>query len=165
MPRVTACKNRGGPGHLSKLQPRPRALSLAQSLQKGSDERGAAAEPGAHRSTSAEKAQPERTHRAQDTLHSVGVSGQKWTRGKGRRRHWHPLQDPRLENPMDGGAWRAAAHGVAKSRTRLSGFTVTFHFHALKETAARSSVPAWRISGTRGLGGLPSMGSHGVGHD
>ena len=54
---------------------------------------------------------------------------------------------------------------VVKSQTRLREFAFTFHFHALKETAARSSVPAWRISGTRGLGGLPSMGSHGVGHD
>jgi len=51
-----------------------------------------------------------------------------------------------LENPMDGGAWWAAVHGVAKSRTRLSDFTFTFHFHALeKETATNSSVLAWRI--------------------
>ena len=67
---------------------------------------------------------------------------------------------------MDGGAWWAAVHGVAKSRTRLSNFTFTFHFHALeKEKATHSSVLAWRIPGTGEPGGLPSMGSHRVGHD
>ena len=67
---------------------------------------------------------------------------------------------------MDGGAWWAAVHGVAKSQTRLSDFTFTFHFHALeKEMATHSSVLAWRIPGTREPGGLPSMGSHRVGHD
>ena len=67
---------------------------------------------------------------------------------------------------MDGGAWRATVHGVAKSRTRLSDFTFTFHFHALeKEMATHSSVPAWRIPGMGEPGGLPSMGSHRVGHD
>ena len=67
---------------------------------------------------------------------------------------------------MDGGAWWAAVHGVAKSRTRLSDFTFTFHFHALeKETATQASVLAWRIPGTVEPGGLPSMGSHRVGHD
>ena len=77
-----------------------------------------------------------------------------------------PLQYSCLENPMGGGAWWAAVHGVAKSRTRLSDFTFTFHFHALeKETATHSSVLAWRIPGMGGPGGLPSMGSHGVGHD
>ena len=73
-----------------------------------------------------------------------------------------------LENPMDGGAWWAAVHGVAKSQTRLSDFTFTFTFHfpALeKEMATHSSVLAWRIPGTGGPGGLPSMGSHRVGHD
>ena len=76
------------------------------------------------------------------------------------------LQYSCLENPMDGGAWWAAVHGVAKSRTRLSDFTFTFHFHALeKEMAAHSSVLAWRIPGTGEPGGLPSMGSHGVGHN
>ena len=55
---------------------------------------------------------------------------------------------------------------VAKSRTRLSDFTLTFHFHALeKEMATHSSVLAWRIPGTAEPGGLPSMGSHRVGHD
>ena len=67
---------------------------------------------------------------------------------------------------MDGGAWCAAVHGVAKSRTRLSDFTVTYHFHALeKEMATHSSVLAWKILGTVEPGGLPSMGSHRVGHD
>ena len=66
---------------------------------------------------------------------------------------------------MDGGAWGAAVHGLAKSRTRLS-FTFTFHFLALeKEMATHSSVLAWRIPGTGGPGGLLFMGSHRVGHD
>ena len=77
-----------------------------------------------------------------------------------------PLQYSCLENPMDGGAWQAPVHGVAKSRERLSDFTLTFHFHALeKEMATRSSVLAWRIPGTVEPDGLPSMGSHRVGHD
>ena len=76
------------------------------------------------------------------------------------------LQYSCLENPMDGGAWWAAVHGVAKSWTRLSGFTFTFHFHALKkEMATHTSVLAWRIPGTGEPGGLLSMGSHRVGHD
>ena len=71
-----------------------------------------------------------------------------------------------LENLMDGGAWWAAVHGVAKSQTRLSDFTFTFHFHALeKEIATHSSVLAWRIPGAGEPGGLPSLGSHRVGHD
>ena len=75
-----------------------------------------------------------------------------------------PLQYSWLENPIDGGAWWAAVHGVAKSRTRLSNFT--FHFHALeKEMATHSSVPAWRIPGMGEPSGLPSMGSHRVRHD
>ena len=77
-----------------------------------------------------------------------------------------PLQYSCLENPMDGGAWWAAVHEVAQSRTRLSDFTFTFHFHALeKEMATRSSVLAWRIPGTGKPSGLLSMGSHRVGHD
>ena len=72
----------------------------------------------------------------------------------------------RLKNHMDGGAWKAAVHGVAKSWTRLSNFTFTFHFHALeKEGATHSSVLAWRIPGTGEAGGLPSVGSHRVGHN
>ena len=67
---------------------------------------------------------------------------------------------------MDGGAWWAAVHGVAKSRTRLRDFTLTFHFHALeKEMATQSSVLAWKIPGMGEPGGLPSMGLHRVGHD
>ena len=76
-----------------------------------------------------------------------------------------PLQYSYLENLMDGGAWEAAVHGVAKSQTRLSDFTFTFHFHALKEMATHSSVLAWRIPGTAEPGELPSLGSHRVGHD
>ena len=77
-----------------------------------------------------------------------------------------PLQYSCLENPMGGGAWEAAVHGVAKSRTWLSDFTFTFHFHELeKDMATHSSVLAWRIPGTGAPGGLPSMGSHRVGHD
>ena len=77
-----------------------------------------------------------------------------------------PLQYSCLENPMDGGAWWAAVHGDATSRTQLSDFTFTFHFHAMeKEMAAHSSVLAWRIPGTAEPGGLLSMGSHRVGHD
>ena len=71
-----------------------------------------------------------------------------------------PLQYSCLENPMDGGAWLAAVHGVMKSRTRLSDFAFTFHFNALeKEMATHSSVLAWRIPGTGEPGGLPSMWS------
>ena len=67
---------------------------------------------------------------------------------------------------MDGGPWWAAVRGVAKSRIRLSDFTSTFHFHALeKEMATNSSVLAWRIPETGEPGGLPSMGSHRVGHN
>ena len=67
---------------------------------------------------------------------------------------------------MDRGAWRAAVHGVAEGQTRLSNFTFTFYFHALeKEMATHFSVLAWRIPGTGESGGLPSMGSHRIGHD
>ena len=77
-----------------------------------------------------------------------------------------PLQYSCLENPMDKRAWWAAVHGVAKSQTRLSHFTLTFHFHALeKEMATHSSVLAWRIPGMAEPGELLSMGSHRVGHN
>ena len=88
-------------------------------------------------------------------------SGRSPGEGNGNR-----LQYSCLENPMDGGAWWAAGPGVAKSRTRLSDFTFTFHFHELeKEMATHSIVLAWRIPGIAEPGGLPSMGSHRVGHD
>ena len=74
--------------------------------------------------------------------------------------------EPSGRKSMDGGAWWAAVHGVTKSRTWLSDFAFTFHFHALeKEMATYSTVLAWRIPGTGEPGGLPSMGSHRVGHD
>ena len=67
---------------------------------------------------------------------------------------------------MNGGAWKAAVHGVAEGRTRLSGFISTFDFHALeKEMATHCNVLAWKIPGTGEPGGLPSMGSHRVGHN
>ena len=76
------------------------------------------------------------------------------------------LQYSCLENPMDGGSWKAAVYGVAEGQTRLSYFTFTFHFHALeKEMATHSSVLAWRIPGMGDPGGLPSMGLHRGGHD
>ena len=89
--------------------------------------------------------------------------GEMWEFGEG---NGNPLQYSCLENPMDRGAWWAAAHGVTKSQTRLSDFLFTFHFHALeKEMATHSSVLAWRTPGTGHPGGLPSRGSHRVGHD
>ena len=78
----------------------------------------------------------------------------------------NPLQYSCLENPMDGGAWLVAVHGVAMSRAQLSDFTFTFHFHALeKEMATHSSVLAWRIPGIEKPGRRLSMGSHRVEHD
>ena len=82
----------------------------------------------------------------------------------------HRLNGQEFEQALGVGdgreAWHAVVHGVAKSRTRLSDFTFTFHFHALKkEMATHSSVLAWRIPGTGEPGGLRSMGSHRVGHD
>ena len=78
----------------------------------------------------------------------------------------NPLQRSCLENPMGGGTWWAAVHGVTEGWTRLSDFTFTFHFHALeREMATHSDVLAWRIPGTGEPGGLLSMGSHRVGHD
>ena len=90
-----------------------------------------------------------------------------WVRlGHQRRRQWHPTP---VLLPGKSHGWRslvAAVHGVTNSRTRLSNFTFTFHFHALeKEMATHSSVLAWRIRGTVEPGGLPSMGSHRVGRD
>ena len=73
-----------------------------------------------------------------------------------------PLQYSCLENPMNGRAWKSAVLGVAEGQTRLGDFTLTFHFPALEK---HSSVLAWRIPGTGEPGGLPSMGSHRVGHD
>ena len=78
----------------------------------------------------------------------------------------NPLQYSCLENPMDGGVSWAAAHGVSRSRTQLSDFTFTFHFHALeKEMATHSSVLAWRIPGMAESGVLQSMGSQRVRHN
>ena len=78
----------------------------------------------------------------------------------------NPLQHSCLENPMARGAWKAAVHGVAEGRARLSDFTFTFHFHALeKEMETHSSVLAWRIPGMGEPGGLPPVGSHRVRHD
>ena len=78
----------------------------------------------------------------------------------------HPVIIMLVETPMDGGAWWAAVHGVATSRTRLSDFTFTFHFHTMEQAmATHSSVLAWRIPGTTEPGGLPSVGSHRVRHD
>ena len=97
--------------------------------------------------------------RNQDSLEKCLMLGLEYGEGDGT-----PLQYFCLENPMDGGAWWAAVHGIAKSRTRLSNFT--FHFHALeKEMTTHSSVLAWRIPGTGEPGGLPSLGSHRVRHD
>ena len=79
------------------------------------------------------------------------IRGQKEKCGEG---NGNPVQYSCLENPMDGGAWWAAVHGIAKSRARLSDFTFTFHFHALeKEMATHSSVLAWRIPGMGEPGG------------
>ena len=78
----------------------------------------------------------------------------------------NPLQYSCLENPMDGGGWWAAVHGVARSQTQLSDFTFTFHFHALeKEMATHSSDLAWRIPWTEEPDGLQSLGSQRVRQD
>ena len=78
----------------------------------------------------------------------------------------NPLLYSCLENPMDGGAWKAAVRGVAEGQAWLSDFTFTFHSHAFeKEMATHSSVLAWRLPGTAEPGGLPSVGSHRVRHD
>ena len=89
-----------------------------------------------------------------------------WLAGDCGEANGAPLQYSCLENPMDGGAWWAAVHGVVKSWTRLSDFNFTFQFHALeKEMATHSSALAWRIPGTGEPGGLLSMGSHRVGYN
>ena len=103
-----------------------------------------------------------RTDSLEKTLILGKIEGRRRT-GEG---NGTPLQYFCLENPMDGGAWWAAISGVTQSWTRLSDCTFTFHFHALeKEMATHSSVLAWRIPGTGKPGGLPSLGSHRVGHD
>ena len=85
---------------------------------------------------------------------------------KGGEGNGTPLQYSCLEDPMDGGAWQAAVHGITEGRTGPSDFTFTFHFPALeKEMATHSSVLAWRIPGTGEPGGLLSMGSHRARHD
>ena len=95
------------------------------------------------------------------TLMKKCLSSQSYREGNGT-----PLQYSCLENPLDGGVWWAAVHGVATSRTQLSDFTFTFHFDALEEEmAAHSSVLAWRIPETEEPSGLLSMGSHRVGHN
>ena len=97
--------------------------------------------------------------------YSIGrvESSNKQSLGEG---NGNPLQYSCLENPIDGGAWWAAVHGVARSRTRLSDFILFFYFHALeKEMVTYSSVLAWRIPGMGEPGGLPSLGSHRVGHN
>ena len=77
-----------------------------------------------------------------------------------------PLQCSCLEDPMDGGAWWAAVHGVAGGRTRLSDFTFTFHFHSLeKEMATHFSILAWKTPWMEKPSGLQSMESQRVGHD
>ena len=86
--------------------------------------------------------------------------------GKSGEGNGTPLQYSCLESPMNGGAWWAAVHGVAKSQTRLIDFPFTFHLHASeKEMATHFSVLAWRIPEMGEPGGLSSMGSHRVGHD
>ena len=101
------------------------------------------------------------TLKPQNRRDDSGITRLRYGEGNGT-----PLQYSCLENPMDGGDWKAAIHGVAKSWTRQSDFTFTFHFHALeKEMATHSSVLAWRIPGMAEPGGLPSMGLHRVRHN
>ena len=113
--------------------------------------------------TSGERVPKVRVSTEAENHHLVMYTGLWFPRAAIREGNGTPLQYSCLENPMDGEAWWAAVHGVTKSRTRLSNFTFTFHFHVLeKEMATHSSVLAWRISGTGEPGGLPSMGSHRV---
>ena len=116
---------------------------------------------------------PRLNHNARNIVFQVVQGSQFWINEKNIILAYHsregngtPLQYSCLENPKDRGAWWAAVHGVTKSQTQLSDFPFTFQFHALeKEMATHSSVLAWRIPGTGEPGGLPSMGSHTVGHD
>ena len=109
-----------------------------------------------HRKTNCKKKKLECTYKRELYYHM-----NKYGEGNGT-----PIQYSCLANPMAGGAWWAAVHGVARSWTWLSDFPFTFHFHALeKAMAAHSSVLAWRIPGTGEPGGLLSLGSHRVGHD
>ena len=102
---------------------------------------------------------PTKVHLVNDLVFPIAMYGCRGGNGA-------PLQSSCLENPMDGGAWWGAVHGVATSRTRLSDFIFTFHFRALeKEMATHSIILAWRIPGTEEPGGLPSMGSHRVRYD
>ena len=97
---------------------------------------------------------------------SVALINTAWPKSTSLTTDGTPLQYSCLENAMDGEAWWAAVHGVAKNWTWLSDFTFTFHSHTLeKEMATHSSVLAWRIPGTEEPGGLPSVGSHRVRHD
>ena len=101
-----------------------------------------------------------RSQKKQDNYRKTSTSAFLW------RRQWHPNPVLLPGKSMNGGAWQAAVHGVAKSRTPLSDFIFTFYFNALeKEMATHSSVFAWRSPGTGKPGGLPSMGSHRVRHD
>ena len=104
--------------------------------------------------------------RSEWTLHGSALNFIQFISWRDGESNGTPLQYSCLENPVDGGAWQAAVHGVTKSWTRLRDFAFTFHFHALeKEMATHSSVLAWRIPGTGEPSGLLSMGLQRVGHD